>query len=205
MRNRKKGRQLARKVEEKNTSNLSDIVFFYHSTYVSPGVYYIQHNFRSTFFTIRRYVPFDVYYVQHYFQSTFFTSWHFVPFDVYYLHSYVLPSLFTIRRFVLSTFFTIQCLFCRPFIPFDVLSVDVFYAWRFLLDILSVNLRIRGLRYTDKHVTITAQQYPLAKLQAWPEPEFLNIYWRLKSRLFATSCLFKGQRVQQGSYRLQVC
>ncbi len=35
------------------------------------------------------------------------------------------------------------------------------------------------------------------------EPEFLNIYWRLESRLFAKSCLFKGQRVQQGSYRLQ--
>jgi hypothetical protein len=34
------------------------------------------------------------------------------------------------------------------------------------------------------------------------EPEFLNIYWRLESRLFATSCLFKGQRVQQGSYKL---
>ncbi len=29
-----------------------------------------------------------------------------------------------------------------------------------------------------------------------PEPEFLKMFWRLKS-------LFKGQRVQQGSYRLQ--
>ncbi len=36
-----------------------------------------------------------------------------------------------------------------------------------------------------------------------PEPEFIIIYWWLESRLFATSCLFKGQRVQQGSYRLQ--
>jgi hypothetical protein len=35
------------------------------------------------------------------------------------------------------------------------------------------------------------------------EPEFLNIYCRLKSRLFEKSSLFKGQRVQQGSYRLQ--
>jgi hypothetical protein len=35
-----------------------------------------------------------------------------------------------------------------------------------------------------------------------PEPEFLNIYWRLKSRLSAKSCLFKGQRVLQGSCRL---
>ncbi len=34
-----------------------------------------------------------------------------------------------------------------------------------------------------------------------PEPEFLNICWRLKSRLFKKSCLFKGQRVQQGSNR----
>jgi hypothetical protein len=38
----------------------------------------------------------------------------------------------------------------------------------------------------------------------WPsqlhtEPEFLIIYWRLKSRLFKKSCLFKGQWVQQGS------
>ncbi len=36
-----------------------------------------------------------------------------------------------------------------------------------------------------------------------PEPEFLNIYWRLKSRLSVKSCLFKGQRVQQGSDMLQ--
>ncbi len=35
------------------------------------------------------------------------------------------------------------------------------------------------------------------------EPEFLNIDWRLESRLFATSCLFNGQKVQQGSYKLQ--
>ncbi len=34
-----------------------------------------------------------------------------------------------------------------------------------------------------------------------PEPEFLNICWRLKSPLFKKSCLFKGQRVQQGSNR----
>jgi hypothetical protein len=31
------------------------------------------------------------------------------------------------------------------------------------------------------------------------EPEFLNIYRRLKSRFFEKSRLFKGQRVQQGS------
>ncbi len=40
-----------------------------------------------------------------------------------------------------------------------------------------------------------------------PEPEFLNVYWRLKSRLFEKSCLFKGQRVQQslsGSHFLWV-
>ncbi len=30
------------------------------------------------------------------------------------------------------------------------------------------------------------------------EPEFLNIYWRLKGRLFKESCLFKGYGVQQG-------
>jgi hypothetical protein len=31
-----------------------------------------------------------------------------------------------------------------------------------------------------------------------PEPEFLNILWRLKSQLFKASCLFKGQSVHQG-------
>jgi hypothetical protein len=35
------------------------------------------------------------------------------------------------------------------------------------------------------------------------ESEFLNIYWRLKSRLFKESCLFKGHSVQQGSQWLQ--
>ncbi len=37
------------------------------------------------------------------------------------------------------------------------------------------------------------------------EPEFLNTYWRLKSRLFEESCLSKGQSVQQGSQWLQFC
>ncbi len=32
---------------------------------------------------------------------------------------------------------------------------------------------------------------------AAPEPEFLNIQWRLKSQLFNESCLFQGQSVQQ--------
>jgi hypothetical protein len=32
-----------------------------------------------------------------------------------------------------------------------------------------------------------------------PEPEFFNIYRRLKRRRFEESCLFKGQSVQQGS------
>ncbi len=40
--------------------------------------------------------------------------------------------------------------------------------------------------------------------QIWKKskPEFLNIYWKLKSRLSVKSCLFEGQRVQQGLYRL---
>jgi hypothetical protein len=38
-----------------------------------------------------------------------------------------------------------------------------------------------------------------------PEPEFLNIYWRLKSRLFKESCLLKGQSGQQGSLWLHFC
>jgi hypothetical protein len=45
--------------------------------------------------------------------------------------------------------------------------------------------------------------------EQWPasraEPESLNIYWRLKSRLFEESCLFKGQSVHQGSQWLQFC
>jgi hypothetical protein len=32
------------------------------------------------------------------------------------------------------------------------------------------------------------------------EPEFLDIYWRLKSQLFEKTRLFKGQGVQQGSF-----
>jgi hypothetical protein len=71
------------------------------------------------------------------------------PVDVFYHTTLcpvrrLLPSflclfvVFTIRFFVLMTFFTIQRLFCRPFVPFevlsvDVLSVDVFYRRRFLL------------------------------------------------------------------------
>jgi hypothetical protein len=43
----------------------------------------------------------------------------------------------------------------------------------------------------------------LKRVYRSPEPEFLNIYWRLKSRLFEESCLFKGQSVQQGSQWLQ--
>ncbi len=35
----------------------------------------------------------------------------------------------------------------------------------------------------------------LRTVNSSPEPEFLNIYWRLKSRLFAKSRLFNGQRV----------
>jgi hypothetical protein len=35
------------------------------------------------------------------------------------------------------------------------------------------------------------------------EPEFINIYWRLKSRLFKESCLFKAKSAQQGSQWLQ--
>ncbi len=36
-----------------------------------------------------------------------------------------------------------------------------------------------------------------------PEPEFLNIYWWLKSRHFEERCLSKGQNIQQGSQWLQ--
>jgi hypothetical protein len=45
--------------------------------------------------------------------------------------SYVLSSLFTIRRFVLSTLFTIRRFPLRPFVPFDKLSVNVFYRRHF--------------------------------------------------------------------------
>ncbi len=49
---------------------------------------------------------------------------------------------------------------------------------------------------------VSAKLYIPTELSVYTEPEFLNIYWRLKSRLFVKSCLFKGQRVQQGLYRL---
>ncbi len=45
----------------------------------------------------------------------------------------------------------------------------------------------------------TVKQFTVYSVQGSTEPEFLNICWRLKSRLFKKSCLFKGQRVQQGS------
>ncbi len=54
-------------------------------------------------------------------------------------------------------------------------------------------LRIRALKLKGVYRVYSTQ----------PEPEFLNIYWRLKSRLFEESCLFKGQSVQQGSQWLQ--
>jgi hypothetical protein len=49
----------------------------------------------------------------------------------------------------------------------------------------------------------TVQGNVLYSLQCYTEPEFLNIQWRLKSRLFNESCLFKGQSVQQGLQWLQ--
>ncbi len=39
----------------------------------------------------------------------------------------------TIQHFVLSTFFYYSIFFCQSFIPFDILSVDVFYRQYFLL------------------------------------------------------------------------
>jgi hypothetical protein len=58
----------------------------------------------------------------------FFTFRRFVPVDVFYLLCFVPIGVFSIQRFV-------------PFgdLPFDVLSVDVFYCRRFLLRRLSVN------------------------------------------------------------------
>ncbi len=54
--------------------------------------------------------------------------------------AHVLSSLpvFTINCFVLLTFFTIPMFSCRPFVPFDILSIKVFYRGRFLLWRLAV-------------------------------------------------------------------
>ncbi len=81
----------------------------YHSTFLPIGLSYFWHYFHSTFFSIQHYVPFSISYFQHYVYSAFCPYW----------------------RFVLSTFFTIQHFVIRHFVPFDVLSFDFFYFWRF--------------------------------------------------------------------------
>ncbi len=96
-------------------------MFFTIRHYFPFGIYYILHYFQLTFLPIRYYVPFSIYNIRHYFLSTFFTIRHYVPFGVFF--TFVLMSF---RRFVLSMFFTIRRFFCRRFVPFDVLSVDVF-------------------------------------------------------------------------------
>ncbi len=59
------------------------------------------------------------------------------------------------------------------------------------------------------HMMETVDQLSASSVQysvhshCYSEPEFLNIYWRLRSRLFEENCLFKGQSVQQGSQWLQ--
>jgi hypothetical protein len=54
-----------------------------------------------------------------------------------------------------------------------------------------------------RKMSFGTQSYLFSPHAVHPEPEVLNIQWRLKSRLFQESCLFKGHNVQQGSQWLQ--
>ncbi len=69
------------------------------------------------------------------------------------------------------------------------------------------NIRHLSISCRDYSILIvreyTVQGNVLYSLQYYTEPEFLNIQWRLKSRLFNESCLFKGQSVQQDLQWLQ--
>jgi hypothetical protein len=51
---------------------------------------------------------------------------------------------------------------------------------------------------------VTSMSLVIGQTVRRAEPEFVNIQWRLKSRLFEESCLFKGQSVQQGLQWLQL-
>ncbi len=48
-------------------------------------------------------------------------------------YTYTYSSFEAVLFQELLTFFTLRCFSCRPFVPFDIFSVDVFYRWRFLL------------------------------------------------------------------------
>jgi hypothetical protein len=75
------------------------------------------------------------------------------------------------------------------FHKFSAKNPGLFYLYDFILIISS--LRIPPL-------------LPFARNNL-SEPEFFNIYWRLKSRLFEESRLFRGQSIQQASQWLRFC
>jgi hypothetical protein len=104
MSNGKKGRQLAGKVEDKNTSNLSDIVFF-----LPFNICLIWRLLYSTLFG-QRFLPFDV--TSH---STFIT------FNIISSQSFLLLDILS-----RSTFITFILVSFRHYLPFDVLSFQRF-------------------------------------------------------------------------------
>jgi hypothetical protein len=72
--------------------------------------------------------------ILHFLHSSLFPNHLFFPFSVYYFRLYVL------RHYLPSTFFTIQRFSCRPFVQFNVLSVDVFFTvGDFYFDLMPVN------------------------------------------------------------------
>ncbi len=107
--------------------------FSFDIMYVPFIVSFFHHYFRSSLFTIRNYGSLGVHYLRPFVLLSLFTIRCYVPSGVYYFPPFVLSSLFTIRRFVLPTYFAIRRFFSRPFVPFDVLSVDVLYHRSFLL------------------------------------------------------------------------
>ncbi len=81
-----------------------------------------------------------------------------------------------------------------PFFSFLILFIQIFPIFSFPCFIFSPQFTSAE---TDIFSRIFSNFYR-------PDPEFVNIQWRLNSRLFEETCLFKGQSVQQGFQWLQL-
>jgi hypothetical protein len=94
----------------------------------------------------------------------------------------------------------------RPKVSID--SIDRYYRYRSIdpSPIVPIYAVRQGWGWGRREARIppaAPTPLPCHTLYFTSEPEFLNIYWRLKSQLFKASCLFKGHSVQQGSQWLQ--
>ncbi len=131
--------------------------------YVLFGIYYILIIFGWQFlpFDIMSHSVFIIFYI--------ISGWQFLPFDIMSYSAFIIFNITSSQNFLLfdvvsrsafSTFillsfhhflpfdllsfqrffFTIQPFFCWPFVPFDVVYVDIFYRQHFYFDILLANL-----------------------------------------------------------------